>query len=125
MMTNLIAAMVLALGEIESGNNDMAVSKAGAIGRTQIMPTMWRAYTTRPLSDARKVWISTRITAEILADNHAFLLEILGADPKPREHYLLWVKGIGKFKVKSRLKLLKAAERFENLTNDYLAKGMK
>jgi len=79
-----------ALSQLESGNDDFTMGKAGEVSRFQIMPDIWRLNTSLPISrstnyDASK-FIAGKIQGERVRDfalHHNRL-------PTDREWALLW-----------------------------------
>ena len=86
-----LSSWLEALGQIESGDDDRAVGTAGEISRYQMLPQIWRLYSTsRAYRDVR---VSTRV-----ADQHLSCLEEMfrvctGREPSDFDRYVLWNAG--------------------------------
>ena len=77
-----------ALEQIESGSDDRAVGRAGEISRFQILPTVWREYSSLPrYRDAGHAWA---VAERILSDRSAQFAAATGRQPTSREIYVLW-----------------------------------
>jgi hypothetical protein len=55
-------ALIEAIGEVESGNNDQVIGTAGEVSRFQITPALWREHTVLPTSCAH-IYANARIVA--------------------------------------------------------------
>jgi hypothetical protein len=60
------ARYLWALGEIESGRNDMAHGRRGEIGRYQCLKAVWRNATAQPFSAATNSTIAATVTLAII-----------------------------------------------------------
>jgi hypothetical protein len=60
------ARYLWALGEIESGNDDMAHGRRGEIGRYQCMKAVWHNATAQPFSAATNPAIAATVTQAII-----------------------------------------------------------
>lgn len=76
-----------ALSQIESGNRDRAVGRAGEVSRYQIMPKVWRAFGGKNPRDKREARRVARLYLE--AQSAAFRLAI-HRQPDAMELYFLW-----------------------------------
>lgn len=76
-----------ALSQVESGNRDRAVGRAGEVSRYQIMPKVWKAFGGRNPRDQREARRVARLYLE--AQSAAFKLKVR-RDPTPCELYMLW-----------------------------------
>jgi hypothetical protein len=115
-----------AISMIESGNNDHAIGRLGEVSRYQILPHIWRSYTTsRSYADP--------IQARHVAHRHLEHLETLfrkkaGREPTEFERYVVWNAGVSYYASKgfSRWRvpdvIRERAERFVNLRNDSTAR---
>ena len=114
------ARRLAALSQIESGDNDRAVGKAGEVSRYQIMPGVWRAYSrSRQYQDA--------IVARRVACAHISYLErYWPVTQRPMTNidlYILWCTRHGYyarhgFDPKSVAKRIRErAQRFANLVD--------
>lgn len=76
-----------ALSQIESGNRDRAVGRAGEVSRYQIMPKVWAKFGGKNPRDQRE---ARRVARKILeAQSAAFKLKVR-REPTPCELYMLW-----------------------------------
>lgn len=65
-MTNIILAVLLfAIGSVESGNDDYAVSRTGDRGRFQISAAVWAEHSARP-----HTYATNRVESERVARAH-------------------------------------------------------
>lgn len=76
---------------IESGNNDRAVGGAGEVSRYQIMPRVWRGYT------SSRAYQNSEISKLIARKHLTYLEEVFktrtGRDPTDFDRYVLWNAG--------------------------------
>jgi len=80
-----------AISMIETGNNDRAVGMAGEVSRYQIMPAVWRCYTSsRAYQDIR---ISAQVAEIHLASLEASFRKNAGREPTDFDRYVLWNAG--------------------------------
>jgi hypothetical protein len=83
-------AVKVALGSVESGNDDKAIGKRSERSRFQIMPSVWRANCPYRLSEAKnpvRAWIcATNILDTRVVSFH----RITGRRPDWRSLYALW-----------------------------------
>lgn len=80
-----------AISMIESGNNDQAIGGAGEVSRYQIMPRVWRSYT------SSRAYQNTEIST-LIAQKHLEYLESVfksrtGREPTDFDRYVLWNAG--------------------------------
>ena len=80
-----------AISMIESGNNDRAIGGAGEVSRYQIMPRVWKTYT------SSRAYQNTEVSRKI-AQKHLAYLESLfqnktGRPPSDFDRYVLWNAG--------------------------------
>ncbi len=78
----------VALGMIESGNNDRARGEAGEISRVQIHPSVWRAYS------RSRDYHDPSVSAEVARRHWDFLVRYFvlrtGRVPTDLDLYVLW-----------------------------------
>ena len=80
-----------AISMIESGNNDRAVGGAGEVSRYQIMPRLWRRYTTSvAYTDAG---LSTHVANRHLAYLETVFQNQTGREATDFDLYVLWNAG--------------------------------
>ena len=110
---------LFALGMIETGNNDYLVGSAGEVSRYQLMPVVWKSYSTSydyvnpqvALQVARAHW-------DHLAN---YFIEKTGRTPDDFDMYVLWNTRYGYYAHKGFSKTLLCpvvkdrAQRFVNL----------
>jgi len=100
-----------ALAMVESGGRDGAIGPAGEVSRYQIMPSVWRQYTSWPISKATNPAIALVVARAVMAAR----LPRLAADGEKsgEDWYLLWHRPA---RVRHpRGEELARAQRFENL----------
>jgi hypothetical protein len=102
-----------ALGEFESGANDLAVGAGGEVSRYQITPSVWREYTALPLTSARNPFIALNVARAIMEDRARRILHTQLSSLNPQQFYLLWNKPARAGR--PRPMELERAKRFENL----------
>jgi hypothetical protein len=101
------------LGQIESGNDDRAPGAAGEVSRFQILPSVWRQYTSLPLSAASNPFTALNVARAIMEDRASRILHTQLSALNPQQFYLLWHRP-GRV-VNPRPLELDRAQRFENL----------
>lgn len=80
-----------AISMIESGNNDRAIGGAGEVSRYQIMPRVWRSYTSsRAYQNAE---VATRIAQKHLEYLEGVFRSRTGREPTDFDRYVLWNAG--------------------------------
>jgi hypothetical protein len=80
-----------AISMIETGNNDAAVGEAGEVSRYQIMPRIWRKYTSsRAYQDKQ---LSAWVADQYLAALEATFRTRTGREPDDFDRYVLWNAG--------------------------------
>ena len=122
----LLTALLLALSEIESGNNDAAIGKAGERGRYQIMEATWREhFPNDPHSNAHKPDRAERAAKAILYWHEMNYLKATGRPASAKDIYAMWNLGFAGYQrldfdferlpvaVKDR------CVRFENLAREF------
>lgn len=80
-----------AIAMIETGNNDFVVGSAGEVSRYQIMPAVWRRYSSA--STYHNVETSSRVAAQHLAALEAAFRTRTGRDATDFDRYVLWNAG--------------------------------
>src|SRR5574341_2640652 len=81
-----------ALGMIESGNNDRAIGRDGEVSRYQILPRVWRQYSSSSTyTDPRQ--------AAVIAQKHLHFLDAAfrkkaGREPTDFDRYVMWNAGL-------------------------------
>ncbi len=80
-----------AISMLESGNNDRAIGGAGEVSRYQIMPRVWRAYTSARTYD--NVELSTLVAYRHLAYLERVYRNATGREPSDFDRYVLWNAG--------------------------------
>lgn len=112
------ACVRLALGQIESGNNDHAVGRCGEVSRYQITRDNWSLFACGKPTSERKAWSAARCIFE-----HR-LYSLAGRSAlRPRELYALWHRPGVYYRTGCRFDLLpkrirERCIRFENLYDD-------
>lgn len=80
-----------AISMIETGNNDRAVGGAGEVSRYQIMPRVWKRYTTSTAyADSD---LSTQVADQHLAYLESVFQKRTGREPTDFDRYVLWNAG--------------------------------
>lgn len=115
----LSAAHFMALGQIESGDNDMAVGKWGEVSRYQILPSVWEHYAsktfTHPIPSNQEQ--AKNVAFAIWTDRIEWFERTHHAEPNNVELYLLWHRPAN---VHSPMpKDLDLAQRFANLVDRF------
>ncbi len=112
-------ALLLALGMLESGNDDMAVGKAGERGRYQIKQEVWEGSTSlMPFRMAPSKTCSDQVAVQTLKARLAAFKASHRREPTIQQCYILW-NAPSKVDRPSK-KVRERAERFENLYNKYV-----
>ena len=79
-----------ALSMIESGDDDLAIGKAGEISRYQLTKHTWRVTTALPLSSAVNPQLAYQVAScAILVRKNAFIASH-HREPTDKEFYRLW-----------------------------------
>jgi len=102
----------------QHGASDRIRGNSGEVSRYQIMPDVWRRYSSsRDYENPEVAW---QVASRILGDRIAWFKKIEGREPSSMEIYLLWnkpghfeAKGFASSKVKKSY--LDRANRFANL----------
>jgi hypothetical protein len=108
-----------ALSMIESGDNDLAIGGAGEVSRYQIMPTVWRRFTSS--TDYADAQVSTWVAEQYLASLESSFQKRAGREPTDFDRYVLWNAGpsyyerIGFLSERVHRHIRERAERFVNL----------
>ncbi len=79
----------VALAQLESGNRDGAVGRAGEISRYQIKPALWRRYAS-PTAHWTDRHQALRVARRIMAERTADFERSYGRSPTDFEFYVLW-----------------------------------
>lgn len=109
-----------ALGQVESGDNDQAVGKAGEVSRYQIKPDLWRRYSgglNRP-SDWRNPWIAWLVATDILKERSDAFAQKRRRPPTAYELYVLW-NAPRQLETRVTKTVSERARRFANLVQKY------
>lgn len=122
------AVVRLALGSLESGNNDFAVGKNHEISRYQIKRDVWEEYTSLAASKAKKsaiAWTVARRILEYRIYRNGFLPE---HPPSYAQIYALWNAPGKMCRVGYRVdrlpkRIRERCERFQNLCERYAREG--
>ena len=77
-----------ALGMIETGNNDRAVGRAGEVSRYQIMPSVWKRYSST--LDYRNPEVSTEVARQHWVYLHNYFKKKTQREPTDFDMYVLW-----------------------------------
>jgi hypothetical protein len=108
-----------AISMIESGNNDFAIGEAGEVSRYQILPRVWKRFTTSMAYSDEKV--SSSVAAQYLQVLEANFRTRTGRQPSDFDRYVLWNGGPGYYErigfVAARVHpiIRERAQRFVNL----------
>ena len=81
-----------ALSMIESGNNDQAVGKLGEVSRYQILPRVWRAYSSA--WNYRNPQLASEVAEKHLNFLESGFRERTGREPSDFDRYVLWNAGL-------------------------------
>ena len=79
-----------ALSELESGNNDNATGRAHEVSRYQMLPSVWRAVTSLPLSAATNRDVAWSVASKVQGARVVAFARREGRMPAPGEWSLLW-----------------------------------
>ena len=108
-----------ALSQIETGNNDTAIGRAGEVSRYQIKPWIWRRYSAS--ESYRNRYASSRVADRHLAELEETFRRRAGREPDDFDVYVLWNAGptyygrIGFSKRRVHPVIRERAQRFVNL----------
>src|SRR5437762_6714819 len=113
--------LFIALGMIESGNDDRGVGRAGEVSRYQIHPAVWRNY-----SESRE-YQNPGVSLQVARQHWNYLATYFrnktGREPAPFDMYVLWNTRFGYYARKefnpARVSAVvrERAQRFVNLVN--------
>jgi len=118
----LNSARRFALGMIETGNNDRAVGGLGEVSRFQIMPSVWKHYSTS--RNYRNPGISAAVAGQHWMSLYGYFKQQTGREPTDFDMYVLWNTRYGYYAVRgfspARLSpvVRDRAQRFANLVED-------
>jgi hypothetical protein len=93
-MKIILATALIALGQIESNDNDHAIGAHGEVSRYQIMPAVWRQHQHAPIHKASDPRVSTAIARAELTNRIRFFFSHTHREPTPFDLYVLWNYGI-------------------------------
>lgn len=79
-----------ALSQIESGDNDFAVGRAGEISRYQIRRELWQTVTRVPLSEATNSAVAINVAKSIALARMENFRQQYNRPPTDSEFYILW-----------------------------------
>jgi hypothetical protein len=79
-----------ALSQIESGDNDFAVGRAGEISRYQIRRELWQKVTSVPLSQATNSAVAINVAKSIAMARMENFRQQYNRPPTDLEFYILW-----------------------------------
>lgn len=108
-----------ALSQIETGNNDTAIGRAGEVSRYQIKPWIWHRYSASEAYRNRQA--SSRVADKYLAELEETFRKRAGREPDDFDLYVLWNAGptyygrIGFSKRRVHPIIRERAQRFVNL----------
>ena len=108
-----------AISMIETGDNDRVVVSAGEISRYQIMPQVWRTYSSS--RDYRNVSVSAAVAARHLKTIETSFRARAGRDASEFDIYVMWNAGLGYYAKKGfnpkqvAPVVAERAQRFSNL----------
>ena len=120
-MTTEPTTWLAALSQVESGDNQHAVGKAGELSKFQITEGAWKDHCRCAFTHARDEELAEIIALKIRHANWARLKQALKREPTPAEEYTSWnigLKGFSRYGYSIRRvpKVYRErAERFENL----------
>lgn len=104
-----------ALSKLESGDNDNASGRAHEVSRYQMLPSVWRAATSLPLSAATNQDVAWSVAAKVQGARVVGFARREGRMPTSAEWYRLWNRPA---RVLNPTPLeLARSKRFENLVN--------
>lgn len=118
---DLDARRRMALGMIETGNNDYEIGGAGEVSRYQIMPSVWKHYSQS--SRYQNPEISLAVAQRHWSQLYSDFIKQAHREPSDFDMYVLWNTRYGYYASKgfkaSRLSptVRDRAERFVNLVN--------
>jgi len=119
----LNAARQFALGMIETGNNDSAIGGLGEVSRFQIMPSVWKQYSSS--RSYRNLDVSSEVARQHWLSLYAYFKQRTDRDPTDFDMYVLWNTRYGYYARKgfspTRLSPIvrDRAQRFANLVEDH------
>ena len=120
----LNAARQYALGMLETGNNDSAVGGLGEVSRYQIMPSVWKSYSSS--RSYRDLDVATEVARQHWASLYEYFKKKNEREPTNFDMYVLWNTRHGYYAAKGfspgRLHpvIRDRAQRFTNLVEDSL-----
>jgi hypothetical protein len=113
--------LFIALGMIESGNDDRGIGRAGEVSRYQIHPAVWKNYSeSRDYQNPESALQVARQHWNYLTN---YFRDRAGREPTPFDMYVLWNTRFGHYARKgfdrARLSpvIRERAQRFVNLVN--------
>lgn len=125
-MNSIITAILLALADIESSNNDWAVGKLGEVSKYQISKDNWSYYTHYEKFNPNEDSSLASCIAIVIINSNSYSYRInKGKDPRPKDIYAMWNVGYYKYKAygydlsKFSKEIQDRCQRFENLYNEY------
>ena len=120
MITN-IAALIMALGAIETGFVDTAIGASGEVSRYQLMVDVWKAHNVC-VKEATNPVVSTAVATLELSNRIAKFGMQTGNMPDVRQVYLLWNSPVYAYvdweKVPDKIK--DRADRYSNMVEHFM-----
>jgi 3-hydroxy-3-methylglutaryl CoA synthase len=80
-----------AISMLETANNDFVIGSAGEVSRFQIMPAVWRRYSSA--NAYHNVELASRVAAQHLAVLETTFRARTGREPSDFDRYVLWNAG--------------------------------
>jgi hypothetical protein len=120
----LNTARQYALGMIETGNNDSAVGGLGEVSRYQIMPSVWKHYSSS--RSYRNLDVATEVARQHWTSLYAYFKKKNEREPTNFDMYVMWNTRHGHYAARGfspeRLHpvIRDRAQRFTNLVEDSL-----
>lgn len=120
----LSRARQYALGMLETGNDDRAVGGLGEVSRYQIMPSVWKSYSTS--RSYQNLDVATEVARQHWASLYEYFKKKTDREPTNFDMYVLWntrhgyYAGKGFTPEKLNPVIRDRAQRFTNLVEDSL-----
>lgn len=118
----LNSARQYALGMIETGNNDKAIGGLGEVSRYQIMPSVWKSYSSS--RSYRDLDVATEVARQHWASLYEYFKKKADREPTNFDMYVLWntrhgyYAGRGFTPERLHAVVRDRAQRFTNLVED-------
>lgn len=123
-----MGTVLACVSQIETGDKDWKIGRAGEVSRYQILPSVWIKYSPTnhvKQNDPTNPKIAAQVAERILVDRITKFRGLKGRAPTPFEVYGLWHRPEETYKGRYKPATRTRCQRFENLYFDLIATKTK